>query len=318
MALRLSRVILLFTIFAVAFLSFIFSILATTSSKWAVRDYYDTVVPKDWKHPNYTISRSPFRICTAQPKFVQTTRPPPDDEPTLTLVSYSVSCKHYKPYGKGRTSCELQSVTGNDSVANVGDSRLCQQVHAAGNYAISGTVLISVGFLVVLLLVPMAVLQTRTGHSEAALRESEPSDNIAVDKTGSRATTSAGQTNSSPSRSFFQSLHFSSAVLFYIGAILILLSQFYGILGFIQSSPNNADFASSAAGNSKDVDTNVVGYHGPWYQGVALSAYLTCAWVFALATPVLTTRLWSFPQLSGRDKYSPLAQPKISRNLKEI
>jgi len=299
MALRLTRIILLFTIFAVALLSFIFSILATTSSEWAIRDYYDTVVPTDWHHPNYTISRSPFRICTAKPEFGRSTGPPPDDEPTLILVSYNVSCKNYKPYGRDRTSCELSSVTGNDSVANVGDARLCQQVHAAGNYAISGTVLISVGFLVVLLLVPMAFLQTRSSHSEATMRDAEPSDNIAVDKTGTRATTSTGQTHSSPSRSLFRSLHFSSAVLFYIGAILILISQFYGILGFIQSSPNNADWATSAAGNSKDVDTNIVGYHGPWYQGVALSAYLTCAWVFALATPVLTTRLWSFPRFNG-------------------
>jgi hypothetical protein len=301
MALRVLRLSIVAFAVSTAILAFVFSVVATTSHRWAIRDYYNTVVPEDWTTVNYTLSRSPFRICTATPVFRQNAASA-DEGPTLIFVKYNVNCSSFKPFGKDKTSCELRSVTKSDTVATDGDSRLCQQIHAAGNYAIASTVMISLGFLIVLGLALIGVTKafgSSPTADESISTTARPASKGEAGATANTVNTSASAEQRSrlrTSRSLFQGMHLCSTIFWILGAILGLISQFYGILGLVQSAPNNADWASSAAGNSKDVNTNVEGYHGPWYQGSGLGAYLTCAWAFALVTPFLTSRLWAMPQ----------------------
>lgn len=284
---------------AFSFLAITFSLLATTSHTWAKRDYYDSVIPERWTHPNYTISRSPFFICSARPNFVTVNGSLPDDEPTLSLANYTISCDNYRPYGTNRTSCELRSVTKNDSIVTDGDSRLCQQIHLAGNFAISGSVFISTGFLLYLLLGGFTLSRLLAGPSS---KMSSSGAQAAAESGNKRETSEMVDTaqrepraHRKRVRSYTSFLNLTASISLYLGAILSLIAQFYGILGLVQSAPNNADWASSSAGNSKNVDTDVVGYHGPWYQGNALSVYFTCAWAFALAATVVASRTWSMP-----------------------
>jgi hypothetical protein len=62
-----------------------------------------------------------------------------------------------------------------------------------------------------------------------------------------------------------EDLTFGAVLFSTIGVIWALIAQFCGVLAFTQSSPNNADWATAAAGNSKDVNSNIAGFHGPWY-----------------------------------------------------
>jgi hypothetical protein len=300
MAAVLLRAVLLLIIVATSLLAFIFSLLATTSHRWAVRDYYTTVVPEEWTRPNFTISRSPFRICTARPNFEQSTPTAPDEEPTLVLVKYNTTCAAYAPFGLNRTSCELRSVTKTDSVATAGDARLCQQIHLAGNFAISSSVFISLGCLLNLLLSTLTAYQklSSTSHANESTGSGTRSRNEAKESSNETAHPPSTQPGRNRARRpvAIKSLNLVSVAFLCVGAILALLSQFYGIVGLVQSAPNNADWASSAAGNSKDVDTNIEGYHGPWYQGEGLSVYMTCSWAFALATAVFASRTWSLPR----------------------
>jgi hypothetical protein len=300
MAFRMLRTLPVLLALCFSIIAFVFSLLAITSSDWAAQDFYDTVVPENWTHPNYTITRSPFRICTAVPIFQTNNGTSEDSEPTLTFVRYDVSCDRYKPFGLDRTSCELRSVTKTDSVANVGDARLCQQIHYAGNFGISSTVFISLGFILTLCMAMSTIYRMMT-RGQAS---DHPSTSSGAEQYGSKSTAADSSQDvqhlSQPSRRYphlvTSTVNLTAVIFLLIGAILALISQFYGIIGFIQSSPNNGDWASAAAGNSKDVDTNKVGYHGPWYQAEGLSVYMTCAWAFAAATAAMAAKAWSLPR----------------------
>lgn len=272
-------------------LAFIFSILATTSHKWALRDYYETVVQEQWIHPNYTISRSPFRICTATPNYAQSVSS--DGEPVLVLSNYTVACEGFSVHGTSKTSCELRSITKTDNATNVGDARLCQQIHDAGNYAISSTLFVSLGFLLTLGLSALTIHKNvlRSSQTPATANLAHSSSDQDKQRGHETAASEPERHGTQPQYLRTSIVNFVAVSFLCIGAILAILSQFNGVLGFIQSAPNNADWASSAAGNAKADG----GYHGPWYEGVALRAYMTCAWTFALAAAVTASRAWRLP-----------------------
>ncbi|KAF1834715.1 hypothetical protein BDW02DRAFT_568821 [Decorospora gaudefroyi] len=262
-------------------IALVFSLLAITSKKWAVRDNYrpeDT--PRDWNEPFYTLYRAPFIICTAY-QDVQTE---PDDS---KIAAPSVICSNFRPFGHNRTSCELEVATQDDSVPTVGDRRLCQQIHYAGNFGIASTVFIGVGFLLTGAMVIMTLLRNRHGQTTA------PHD--ANGRKEERAQNSPASHQRHIRKSTITSyIHLSLLVFLFIGFACGLISQFYGVVGFMQSSPNQADYASSTGSGASD-ETNVYGNHGSWYQGVALSVYATCAWAFAAAAGTMACRVWRLP-----------------------
>jgi hypothetical protein len=281
---RIFRTLPAILAFAFSVVAFAFSILALSSKNWAVRDNYDvTLNTEDWKTPIYTLHRSPFIICGA----AATT--------TNITTTYEISCHKFKPFGFNQTSCELAVATQDDTAANLGDARLCQQIHYAGNFGIASTVFIGLAFLLTTFMTlstfhliffpgktPEEVENPREENLETKDRRKNHRARPHRGHPGYRRSVIGPCAN------------LSLTIFLAVGVITAVISQFYGILGLIQSMPNNADFASSAAGSNDNVNTN--GSHGPWYQGKALSVYATVAWGFALASGAVAGRIWRLPK----------------------
>ncbi|KAF4343952.1 hypothetical protein FBEOM_2109 [Fusarium beomiforme] len=246
-----------------AIIAFVFSVLTITSREWAMRDNYDPdFSPQAWDKPIYTLYRSPFIICTA--KKVNSTN-------TDSTPVHRVHCDHFKPFGHNKTSCELWNATGSDTAETIGDQRLCQQIHLAGNYAIASTVFIGVGFLTTTALVSLSLLRSISTRQHK--HESDHRSNNKV----------------------MPILTLVTLAFLFVGFATAVISQFYAIMGFIVSLPNQSDFASSqGSGGSNESDEN--GAHGPWYQGKALNLYATLAWGFTIATGTMVRLTWRLPR----------------------
>jgi len=265
--------------FIFALLAFIFSLLAITSHDWAIRNQY----PNDTDSisqitPIYTLYRSPFQICTeaitadisTNITALNTTDSSEDDQPPPPInYTYTSSCYRYKAYGMGRTSCELASVTNSNYVPQVGDRRQCQQIHYAGNYNIASTVFIGTTFILVIIMVIVNFFSLDNTNDSVTTAESEH----AVTVGESEHHEHHHHQPSSTASTITLSLTHLILPFTIIGAATALISQYYAILGLIQSAPNNADFATST-GNRE--------HHDPWVQGKALSVYMSLSWFWAL------------------------------------
>jgi hypothetical protein len=278
-----------------ALLAFIFSMLAITSREWAVRDNFNPDVSSQfWDKPIYTLYRSPFIVCGVNPRNVSTAVAATATPSPI----YDVSCDHYKPFGRDKTSCEPSNATGSDTAANVGDQRMCQQIHLAGNYGITSTFFIGIGFLATGALVLLG-LSSRSA--------SAPASNGFV---GGRSPSGSGGAGMLPY------LSLATLVFLFVGVVTALVSQFYGILGFMISLPNQSDFASSSGtGGSNEVDVH--GAHGPWYQGKALSIYVTLAWAFSIAAGTLASMTWQLPSWQAKAASSDGGFADISETVQE-
>lgn len=274
------------TIFSL--LALIFSVLAATSKKWAVRDNYDPVLnPPDWKEPIYTLYRSPFIVCTATLANASAAGQSP-----VTATDFEVHCTQFRPFGFNRTSCELAIATQDDISSTLGDARLCQQIHYAGNYWLTSATFIGLAFLLTLILAVVTLLKRPEFASETQNAEIETTPLSAQQSSDTEQPAAPVQPQQG-------SVWVKWAVLglltfSFVGFATALIGQYYGVLGLIQSLPNNSDFASSAAASQDDVNTQ--GSHGPWYQGIALSVYATLSWGFSIAAGVIASRAWPLPQ----------------------
>ncbi|KAK5212095.1 hypothetical protein LTR47_004025 [Exophiala xenobiotica] len=308
-------------VFAVVFsiLALVFSLLAVTSRKWAVRNNYDRLLnPVDFTCPIFTLYRSPFIICTAHELPLNKTAQASvsSSTPTFTATSSSstsstkstgcaaptskweVNCHHYRPFGFDKTSCELEVATQTDTASNVGDARLCQQIHYAGNFGITSTLFIGLGFILTGTMAMMTLHNARkaTRATSQPLTESQKGENIQVNNEAvDPAITTTGPNGSGFVRSqasvVASYLSLVLLVFLFMGVVTGIIAQYFGILGLIQSQPNQADFAGSG-GNSDAAHGN----HGPWYQAVGLSTYATCAWSFAAAAGTIVAMTWEVPR----------------------
>jgi hypothetical protein len=278
-------------------LAFVFSLLTVTSKKWAVRHNYDPVLnPADWRDPIYTLYRSPFTVCSAA--LVNASAA---GSSGLTASDFDVNCTRFRPRGFNKTSCELAIATQDDTAITIGDNRLCQQIHYAGNYWIASTAFIGLAFLLTVVLAIFTFIKrpkfATEGTQVAAKGIQSQSQNDGQQY---------GQGNGGPSTTpvvvggrqqgtvWVTWVAFVLLVFMFVGFATAIIGQYYGVTGLIQSLPNNADFASSSAGSRDDVNTQ--GSHGPWFQGVGLSVYATCSWGFAIAAGVIASRAWPLPQ----------------------
>lgn len=275
---RLSSLLSPLPPFILASLAFAFTIVTITSRDWAHQKHYDPSLDmKDWKTPLYSIYRSPFKICEIT-----------KDISSNNVTIYSLNCNTFDAYGFDKTSCEVVFATQDYSTANTGDERLCQQVHRAGNLAITSTTFISLGFVLTLL---MTILSYTTGTSSSSSAEAPTAEGAEAQSKPEPNTQHATHHRHYPS--YTPMINLFLVVSFSIAAITALLSQFYGILAFIQSQPDNGAFAS-ARGNVNDPTQD--NSHGPWIEGYALKAWVTCAWVFSAFTAGAAASVWRLPR----------------------
>ena len=291
---RLTAVLASLLPLALCTIAFAFAITATISPEWAVRHNYNTSEEQDWSSATLirTETRSPFIVCGL------TTN---DDGEA------QVACTNYM--GSGNSSCESWNQTGSNSVANYGDQRLCQQIDWTGNLAIASTTFIGIGFLLTL---SMSLIATLALISPAVIRADENpteegEEQSSTDKTNATVAIRQRQRPQphrrhkylSPTAPYVNALLVMTLI---IGAILYALAQFYGVLAFVQSAPDNAAFAFYGGGNPALPPPGNAQPHAPWIQGKALSVYGSVAWFAAVLTALCAAWVWRLP--TGRQ--SPL------------
>jgi hypothetical protein len=270
--------------FIFAALAFSFAIVGITSRDWSRRNYYDpTLGPREFKYPLYAEHRSPFQVCVVH-----------GDINNGSI--YTEECNTFRAYGSfssNATSCEIVNITGSYDDANTGDERLCQQIHYAGNLSITSITFVSLGFVLTLLMTILAFLQ---GPAPAEAEEEENGRATHEHKDGEAA---ASHHHVHPHRnqgpSFTPYLNLVLIASFAIGATAALISQFYGILAFIQSQPDNGAFAASA-GNVVQPGSTENNNHGPWIQGRALKYWVTLSWIFAAFAAGAAGAVWRLPR----------------------
>jgi hypothetical protein len=290
--------------FVFSLLALVFSLLATTSPEWASRNQYpDNTDAISQTTPLYTLYRSPFQICTEtiavdnsnSPGNTNTTTvngndDSGDDQPPASLnYTYTSSCTHFAVYGWNKTSCELPSVAASNLAPQAGDARQCQQIHLAGNFQVASAVFL--GTTIGLGFADGASPSGHRHHHHEAEHRRVPALSVA--------------------HMVVQQLFFPFAV---VGAGAALISQFYAILGLVQSAPNNADFASSQ-GNRE--------HHDPWVQGKALSIYMSLSWFWALLAAWAGWLAWGSAGRNTGERFGHAADghgygdPKGERGVRE-
>ncbi|KAF1950577.1 hypothetical protein CC80DRAFT_229143 [Byssothecium circinans] len=145
-------------------------------------------------------------------------------------------------------------------------------VHYAGNLQIAASVFITLGLILSLALAALAVLRVPPSSS---LSESEAVSNpLAVE----------GRRSSSV-------LAYTPVVLvffLYIGAVLQVLAQFFGILGLIVNpTPNGGD---ATASQHKKLLNNFAAHE--WVMDKGLTTYATVAWTSAVLCAVIATAVF--------------------------
>lgn len=261
--------------FIFALIAFVFALLSITSPEWSTQDAFDPSLDMiEWVEPLYSRSRSPFRICEAS--RADTTSA---NDSTVTST-YTISCQKYEAFGVGKTSCESVHALQSYTPARTGDYRLCQQIHKSGNLIITSTTFIGLGFTLILLLTLLSLQPIKSSSSTSHTANGETTTHAAP----------PSQKRKSSITPYFNLVVITSLS---IGAITALLSQFYGILAFVQSQPPNGAWAS---GRGNVIQGNQEISYGPWVEGVVLKAYLTCAWVFAAFAAGSAGAVWRLPR----------------------
>jgi len=86
----------------------------------------------------------------------------------------------------------------------------------------------------------------------------------------------------------------SGVTFLVLGAILTVLAQFYGVLAFTMSAPDNGKWTISEQG-VQNQDGND---HEPWTQGRALTVFASLGWFFALCGATIAQAAWRLPRFT--------------------
>ena len=146
-------------------------------------------------------------------------------------------------------------------------------VHYAGNLQIAASVFIFFGFIFSLVMV-ITLFMRFTGSTNTASQ-------------GDDSNEKPHRVSSLPRLSFL-----ILQVCLYIGVVLQILAQFFGVLGLtINATPNAGD---ATADQYYKPFKNFVAHD--WVIGKALSTYATVAWTSALACAVIASLFFQMPR----------------------
>ncbi|KAH7407446.1 hypothetical protein BKA64DRAFT_640378 [Cadophora sp. MPI-SDFR-AT-0126] len=281
-------------IFALSIISTTFVLLALTSKQWSVQKYYlnkegDPGFGAGWVDSICHANKSPFYRC---------------EPPVLTILNNVASCnvpncKFYKPYGRNRTSCRLAAETKDaepNSVTNAGEQE-CQDVHYTGNLQIAASVFITLGLI---LLIPLTLANFLLGvESPKHTAHTSAAATMSTEEAGTEPKTVAHTTGPSNGQKAHGSkklspwtphLVFVLLASLYIGAILQILAQFFGVISMtIIATPTQDQAVQSNVDNLGAT---------PWIIDKALSTYATVAWTSALACAGLVGLVYRTPRFT--------------------
>ncbi|KAL5326212.1 hypothetical protein ACEPPN_007350 [Leptodophora sp. 'Broadleaf-Isolate-01'] len=280
-------------IFALSIISTTFVLLALTSKRWSVQKYYINDVNSPglgatWTTPICVANKSPFYRCDAP--VINTTA-----HPNTCVVP---NCQFYRPYGRNKTSCRLAVETVGMDPDNglIAGAQECQDVHYTGNLQIAASVFITLALILLLPITAANILLTTSSHHPAA-GAAPTAESAATEPSTTKTHHPDHNSNSNPHHRPQYTHRFSPytppIVLFtilslYIGVILQLIAQFFGVLGLtIIATPDQFQAVQHASG--------VLGAT-PWVIDKALATYATVAWTSALACAVLVSRAYRMPR----------------------
>ncbi|KAG4435924.1 hypothetical protein IFR05_008581 [Cadophora sp. M221] len=280
-------------IFALSIISTTFVLLALTSKRWSVQKYYlnkegDLGFGAGWVTPICHANKSPFYRC----------------EPPVLTISNDVAqcnvpnCQFYKPYGRNKTSCRLAVETKDaepNSVTNAGEQE-CQDVHYTGNLQIAASVFITLGLI---LLMPLTLANFLLGTESPKHETQTPAAAGASAEAGTESKTTAHATGppnghktpvSRKLSPWTPHLVFILLAFLYIGAIIQILAQFFGVISMtIIATPTQDQAIQSNVDNLGAT---------PWIIDKALSTYATVAWTSALACAGLVGLVYRTPRFT--------------------
>ncbi|KAK0100919.1 hypothetical protein ONS95_007361 [Cadophora gregata] len=281
-------------IFALSIISTTYVLLSLTSKRWSIQKYYlnkegDLGFGAGWVDPICNASKSPFYRC---------------EPPVLTIKNNIASCNvpnchFYRPYGRNKTSCRVAVETKDaepNSVTNAGEQE-CQDVHYTGNLQIAASVFITLSLI---LLIPLTIANFLLGVKGPRYATHTPAAaTISTEEAGTEpkaATHTMGPLNGhkTPIRkkpaTWTPYLVFVLLVSLYIGAILQILAQFFGVISMtIIATPTQDQAIQSNVDNLGAT---------PWIIDKALSAYATVAWTSALACAGLVSLVYRTPKFT--------------------
>jgi len=266
-------------------ISFIFTVLSTTSKQWAYQNFYSEgeVVALDQQiKPLWTIYRSPFWTCgrPANPQRISPFSfylsspscpiPIPFSKPQIQKLTriheiagdHTVLCTRHSLTSFGHRACETLAGTnlpnGQDNPA-YGDPRQCQQIHMAASLTVSSSIFSGLALLTTLLFLPLSHLRP-TQH-----------------------------THTSPT-SPVQLINIWIIFSLSVSGIMLVLAQFYGVLGLIQSALPNGAYATNISISASS---------GPWIQGKASVIYASFGWFAAFLATGCMVVVWGVPSFAG-------------------
>jgi len=238
-----------------AIISFTFTVLSTTSKQWAYQDFYSedgSAVSLDQQiNPLWTIYRSPFWTCGR----------PADAKPG----DYSTKCTRHSLTSFGHRACETlvhTNLTFGPNDPAYGDPRQCQQIHMAASLTVSSSVFSGLALLSLLVLVALSFLSPKQHHSRHHAEKASP----------------------------IQFLNIWIVLCLLLSAGLLVLAQFYGVLGLVQSALPNGEYATNQAISTSS---------GPWIQGKANVIYASTGWFAGVLTAAGCLLVWGVPAVGS-------------------
>jgi len=279
---------LLFGILSLSFVAVSF-----TSRDWVRQEYFPPQLqPLDWKDPLFTLYRSPFVLCGANPS-----------RNGSEILRYDINCSRFSVSGRGKTACQTPNET--DAYSSItGDWRMCQQVHLSGNLILAALVFVSVA-LATLIGLSIVFIPRAVRGGQAAVTTSndaeEPTEGSSrgPQKVSSTTSPATGAATRQPLQSLAMILAtYALLIALSVTAVCVFLSQFYGILGLVQSQPDNGIWASLSLGAVQDQQTGDL-HHAPWIQGKVLTIYMSLAWLFSALAAGAIGGSW-LPNLNRR------------------
>ncbi|KAK0108294.1 hypothetical protein ONS95_003110 [Cadophora gregata] len=258
-------------VFGILSLSFV--AVSFTSRDWVRQEYFPPQLqPLDWKDPLFTLYRSPFVVCGASPS-----------RNGSEILRYDINCSRFAVSGRGKTACQTPNET--DAYSSItGDWRMCQQIHLSGNLVLAALVFVSVALATLIglsiVFIPRAVRGGQVFGTPSDVEDSMEGSSRRPQK-ATAAQTSVTTSTQQPIQSLAIIIAtYALLVALSVTAMCTFLSQFYGILGLIQSQPDNGLWASLSLGAVQDQQTGDL-HHAPWIQGNVLTIYMSLAWLFS-------------------------------------
>ena len=288
---------------SLSIISTTFVFLALSSNKWSIQKYHDASIgggsPTTWTDPPLcAANRSPFYRCGI---------PVVTFDAVKNITTCQIpDCAFYKPYGWNQTSCRLPVETGSEDDPLNGTEQECQEgkirckfrqtgtdksmiVHYAGALQIAACFFEAFSLC---LLLPLTTFNLISSFFSTSHHTQRHEQEMAESSTRAETPSNHAFPKSTSERLSPWTPYIVLVLLFslYVGAILQILAQFFGVLGLtLNATPTPAQATQNG---SDDFGASY------WVMDKALTTFATVAWTSSLACGMMTGFVYRTPKFS--------------------